>query len=327
MATIIHRRPAPARGAEPARGPGASLDALTPLGYASAVAAFGFLVFGLRPLADLGGTQLWNWGGVAEIVFNTLRNAAIVGLPAALEWGVPGARRVTPWLMRGTVLLALEQLAQPLLSAAQEFVSTQLEPNSQPFAYDTPLSLALGILRLSLNLLAIGGAWALADGLFDAGSRPRRGIVGGVVIAGMAVSAYAYLPLYGLWPGAQTPWPIDTPVFWMNLVGIAMGFLEIALWYVVGTRLVAGLAFRLRPRLGWGLGAVAGAASLAVRFAVPLMTLGQVQDPLAGQAVYVLATGLWIVLWVAFAAGLGRAREHHAGRVRLTRLYVRNPVS
>ena len=47
-----------------------------------------------------------------------LRPAAVVAMPAALELGVPGARRRTPWLMRGLVLLALEELARPAIRVA-----------------------------------------------------------------------------------------------------------------------------------------------------------------------------------------------------------------
>jgi hypothetical protein len=324
LATIVHRRVVPASGPAPARGPGARFDSLTWIGYASAVAAFGWLVFTLRPLLDAGDMRLWDWGQVARLVFTALRNAAVVGLPFALELGVPGARTRTPWLMRGSVLLAIEQLSHPLVSAAQDYLSSVLEPTSTP--YDTPLGLALGLARLALNLLAIGGAWALADGLFDAGSRPRRNLVAAVVVAGMALSAVAYLPLYGFWPGAGATFDLGTPLFWMNLAGIVMGFIEIAIWFAVGVRLVAGVPFRLHPRLGWVLGAIAGASSLAIRFGGPLLVLGRIQDEGVATAAFIIGTGMWMVLFLAFAAGLGRGRERRDGRPRRLRLFVLNPT-
>ena len=71
-----------------------------------------------------------------------------------------------------------------------------------------------------------------------------------------------------------------------------MGFVEIALWLVVGFRLFSGITFGLRPRRAWALGAVAGAGLLLVRFGAPLLIVGGlVADPAAGTALRLIEHG------------------------------------
>jgi hypothetical protein len=324
LAAIINRRLAPALGPGPPRGPGARLDSITWVGWLFALGGFAWLVYSLQPLLQLGGIATWDWAVVGDLVLRSLRDAAIAAMPFALELGVPGARRRTPWLMRGLVLLALDQLSKPVLGYAREFAFTELDPGGNPFLYDTPLALSLGLLTLATNLLTIGGAWGLSDGLADAGSRPRPRLVTSVVILGTAISLIAYLPVSGfLGEGAV---PGDQPVFWFNLAGLLMGLVEIALWFAVGTRLAAGPTFRLRPRRAWFLGAAAGAMILLARFAYPLLFVTRMQSPEPALALGVGTAVGWIVLFVAFAAGLGRGRERRELRPRRLRLYVLNPA-
>jgi hypothetical protein len=324
LATIIHRRLAPAAGRAAPRGPGASLDSITWVGWLFALGGFAWLVYALRPLLQLGDIGTWDWPVVGDLVVRSLRDAAIVAMPFALELGVPGARRRTPWLMRGLVLLALDQLSKPVLGYAREFAFTELDPGGDPFLYQTPLALSLGLLTLATNLLTIGGAWALSDGLADAGSRPRPRLLAAVVILGTTISVIAYLPVSGFFgEGAVAG---DQPAFWLNLAGLLLGLVEISLWFAVGTRLAMGPTFRLRPRRAWLLGAATGAVILLARFAYPLILAAQVQSFELSMALALGTSVGWIVLFLAFAAGLGRGRERREERPRRLRLYVRNPT-
>jgi hypothetical protein len=324
LATIVHRRLAPARGPAASRGPGAHLDSITWVGWLFALGAFAWLVYALRPLLQLGDIATWDWPTVGELVLRSARDAAIVAMPFALELGVPGARRRTPWLMRGLVLLALDQLSKPVLGYAREFAFTELDPGGNPFLYDTPLALALGLFTLATNLLTIGGAWALSDGLADAGSRPRPRLLAAVVILGTAISVVSYLPVSGFFGEGAVPG--DQPVFWFNLAGLLMGLVEIALWFAVGTRLATGPTFRLRPRRAWLLGATSGAVILVARFAYPLLLMTRIQNFELALALAVGTSVGWILLFLAFAAGLGRGRERREERPRRLRLYVLNPT-
>jgi hypothetical protein len=325
LSTIVHRRLAPSTGPAAPRGPGASLDSITWVGWLFALGGFAWLVYSLRPLLQIGDIGTWDWAVVGDLVLRSLRDAAIVAMPFALELGVPGARRRTPWLMRGLVLLALDQLSKPVLGYAREFAITELDPGGNPFLYDTPLAVSLGLLTLATNLLTIGGAWALSDGLADAGSRPSPRRVASVVVVGTAISVIAYLPVSGFFGEGAIPG--DQPAFWLNLVGLLMGLVEIALWFAVGARLAAGHTFRLRPRRAWLLGAIAGAMILVARFAYPLLLMSRIQSFELSLALAVGTSFGWIVLFVAFAAGLGRGRERREARPRRLRLYVLNPTA
>lgn len=324
MATIVNRRPAPATRPAPARGPGASLDALTWVGWASGLAAFGFLVFGLRPLTELGDPRFWDWSQVGFTVLESVRNATVVALPAALEWGVPGARRRTPWLMRGVVLLAVEQLARPVLEVAREQYFERV-PEAADLSFDTPVGLALVLVSLGASVLGIAGAWALSDGLSDAGARPRRAIVAGVVAAGTALALYVYLPLYGFFTEGVVQ-EVDRLLWWLNLGGLLLGFLDIALWLMIGVRLLAGLPFGLRPRRAWMLAAAAGACVIGLRLLASLLPLVNMAASELSWGLRIVTDASWVLLLLAFAAGLGRGRERREERPRRMRLFVLNPT-
>jgi hypothetical protein len=297
---------------------------LTWVGWASGLAAFGFLVFGLRPLSELGDPRSWDWGQVGFTVLESVRNATVVALPAALEWGVPGARRRTPWLMRGVVLLAVEQLARPVLEVAREQYFERV-PEAADLYFDTPVGLALVLVSLGVSVLGIAGAWALSDGLSDAGARPRRAIVVGVVAAGTALALYVYLPLYGFFAEGVVQ-EVDRLLWWLNLGGLVLGFADIALWLMVGVRLLAGLPFRLRPRRAWVLAAAAGACVIGLRLLTSLLPLVDSVASELSWGLRLVTDASWILLLLAFAAGLGRGRERREERPRRMRLFILNPT-
>ena len=295
------------------------------LGWVSVIAAVGYLVISLRPILDLGGPAVWDWGEVGNRVLAALRPAVVIGMPAALELGVPGARRRTPWLMRGLVLLALEELARPAIRVAQQYVYEQISPEALDPGFESPIGLALALVSIAATLLAIGGAWALSGGLADAGARPRRVTLAIVVGVGLVVSAFAYLPLSGFLVEGAT-FDFALPRTWFNVLSVAFGFVEIWLWLVIGTRLVAGSGLRLRPRRAWFLGAISGVTILVVRLGYPLLFITQPDVPGLVFATGVVASVPWIVLFLAFATGLGRGRERREERPRRLRLYVLNPA-
>lgn len=319
MARIVHRRLAP-RSALPStapRGPGAQLDSISWVGWLFGLAALATFAYALRPVLSLGDSRLWDWGQVAELALGGLRDAAIVGLPFALELGVPGARRLTPWLLRATVLLALDQLARPAIVAAEDMAFTTIF--SDPSEGD-PMALwqAFTLVGLVASLLGIGGVWALAVGLADAGAWLGRGKTTALLAAGTAVSLM-FIPLTGL-VGEAT-----VPSIALALAGFLLGMVETTLWFLAGPRLIAGFALQLRPRRAWGLAAIAGCATLAVRLLTPVLVLTAFSPPIS-VAIRILAEGGWIALSLAFALGLGRGRERRRPRPVRMRLFVRNPT-
>ena len=133
MATIVNRRLARCLGPAPARGPGASLDALTWVGWASVLAAFGFLVFGLRPLAELGDPAVLGLGpGRLHRCSSPSGTRPWLRCRRRSSGASRGRGGRTPWLMRGVVLLALEQLARPVLEVAREQYFERVPAGDRP---------------------------------------------------------------------------------------------------------------------------------------------------------------------------------------------------
>lgn len=318
VASIVDRRLAPPLPAV-ARGPGSALSSLTLIGWVSAVVAIGWLVNELRPLLEPGALDARQWEGIAGRVLTALGDAAVIGMPAALELGVPGARRRTPWLMRGLVLLALAQLARPAIAFVQD-LATLLDPSFELFDYETPLGLAFGVVTVATGLLSVGGAWALSDGLFDAGARPRRVLMGVVAVTGTAATVVAFVPYLG------DALDLAVPLGWLNLASLAISAAVIALWLVVATRLMAGFAPRLAPRRAWFLAAAAGLCLVVSRFGSAAQLLNGGLAPVVSEVLFVVGVTAWVLLFLAFATGLGRGRERRVGRPRRMRLYVLNPT-
>ncbi len=296
------------------------------VGWLFMVLGVGWFVWNMRFLLDLGGPVQWSWPAVLQAILGAARGAAVIAMPAALEIGVPGARKRTRWLYRGLVLLSLEQLARPVLSQLQQLAFDSLGAESMQPSLDRPISLALVMASLSVSLLALAGTWSLADGLADAGARPRRWILGGVLAAAMAVTLAAYLPGFGFFVEGSV-FDFSSLALWTNLLGLVIGLVEIALWVVVGVRLVAGaLGRRLRPREAWLYGGLAGVLLLAVRVGFPLILMARFEGDGLTLALNAIAAGPWIFLFIAFTAGLGRGRERRAEPLRRVRLFVLNPT-
>ncbi len=330
MATIIHRRLVSPRRDQVPRGPlaglGDRLSSLTFLGFLSAIAAVTWFLLQVTPLLAVDAlSEARRWSTVATVL-NALGEAATIGLLAALELGVPGARRRTPSLRRGLVLLALAQLSRPVLGALQDLV-VQVQPDFQPYDYQQPLALAFGLVTLATGLFWVGGAWSLSDGLSDAGARPRRRVIAAVAAAGVIAALATILPYLDQVFGDSAVLNV------LNLVSLGISLVLTALWLMVATRLVSGVRSRLAPRRAWVLAAGSGAGFLVVRFGYPLyqVILGRAGQngqriPFVGEALLVADVLSWVLLFLAFAAGLGRGRERRDARPPLLRLFVLNPT-
>jgi len=327
LATIIHRRPARSVRPTPPRGPGGTFWSLTRVGWLFAALGAAWLAWSLRFLLDLGDPVQWSWAAVLQQALTALRGAAVVAMPAALELGVPAARRRTPWLYRGLVLLAIEQLARPVLTQLQQLAFENLGPDSLQPSFAQPILLVLVLLSLAVTLLAVAGTWSLSDGLADAGARPRRWVLGGVVAAGAALSAFVYVPGYGFFTEGAVIDPTSLAL-WINVISIILGLIEIALWIAVAVRLVYGGATRrLRPKEAWLYGAIAGLFLLVIRVVYPVVFLAKLEGDALAAVLNTVAAGPWIFLFIAFVAGLGRGRERREERPSRVRLFIRHPTS
>ena len=147
----------------------------------------------------------------------------------------------------------------------------------------------------------------------------------GVVAAGTALSLFAYLPPYGFFTEGVVQ-EVDKVLWWLNLGGLVLGFVDIALWLMVGVRLLAGLPFGLRPRRAWVLAAVAGACVIGYRLLASMLPLADLTGSELSWGLRFVSDASWVLLLLALAAGLGRGRERRAARPRRVRLYVLNPT-
>ena len=288
-----------------ARRPLSAAQRLGPVGWTFAVLAVAWAVVELWPLTQFSAFD--SLGQDALLVVRTLGDVALVALPAGLLLGFPGARRRNRWLFRGLVLLALVQLAQPAMRALQAWVLEQVDLSVAGF---NPLWTAMVLVWLAIAVISLAGVWALSDGLFDAGARPRRAVL--VVIAGAAVA----LELAVL---VQVVADDGLGVFRDGLLSIASFAISIAVyaaWFVVGARLVAGFAAGLVPRRAWALGALAGGL-LIIDSLVPTLQLSA--GPLGamslslGPVLVVTSSAVWVLLFLALALGLGRGTNRGPG--------------
>jgi hypothetical protein len=310
------RIPAP----EP-RGPGASLSALTWVGWVSLIAAVAWFLVSMRPLLDTGDIGTWNWGEVTWLAWRGLADAAIIALPAALEWGVPGARRRTPLLLRGTVLLALLLVARGALTLIQAWL---FDTTDFGFDFESPIGLSLTLVQLGTVVLGIAGVWAISDGLVDVGSRLSRRLLAAAIVVGLILGAWI-VPIYAV-SVDDLGSALGRPLFWLNLVGLVLYVVDSVLWCIVAVRLLAGFTARLRPGRGWAIGALAGAAMLAARALSMLLSITGGQDAWLTVVAQLLYDAPWILLVLAFLAGVGRGRERRDAPPPRMHLFIRNPT-
>ena len=319
MTHVAHRRYLTAAESQ-ARRPLSAVQRLGPVGWTFAVLAAAWAVVELWPLTQFSAFDSLDQD--ALLVVRTLGDVALLALPAGLLLGFPGARRRNRWLFRGLVLLALVQLAQPAQRALQSWVLEREGPGLFEGAF-SPLYEATVLVSIAIGVVSLAGVWALSDGLFDAGARPRRAVL--VVLAGAAVALeLAFL--------VQVVADNGLGVFRDGLPSIASFAISIAIyaaWFVVGARLVAGFAAGLVPRRAWALGALAGGLLIVDSLVTSLQlwtgALGAMSLSL-GPVMVVTSSAVWVSLFLALALGLGRGTNRGPGeRRRLRRCEVRRP--
>ena len=319
MARVVQRRflaPAEAK----ARRPVGPAQRLGPVGWVFAVLAVGWAVVALRPLTEFSAFDSVDKD--ALLIVQTLGDVAILALPAGLLLGFPGARRRNPWLFRGVVLIALVSLVQPALRALQTWVLDQVDLSAGGFS---PLYAATAMVSLAIGIVSLAAVWAVSDGLFDAGARPRRLVLALVAAAAVVLELVFVVPLV-----------VDNglAIFRNGILDIASFAISVAFyaaWYVVAARLVVGFTLGLVPRRAWAVGAFAGALYIIGSLATTLQVwAGQFWGALLnfGIALQVASSAVWVLLLVALALGLGRGTSRGAGeRRRLPRYQLGRPAA
>lgn len=282
----------------------------------AAIVAFGA---GIQPLLAPGVIGSAAWLNIGLQVLQAISNATVFALPAALMIGFPGVAKRNRWLLRGAVLLALAEVARPVLGIVQGFVVGALDPDQlQVQDPSTALGLAFALAGLAVGLISIAGAWAFSDGLEDAGGRVRRLVVPVLATLGIAVTVAVY------WEAIKQGVDLATIGGWLNVVGLGLSLLLIGLWIEVGVRLVAGLVRGGVPRPAWMLGGIAGALLVAERFLSPLGGLVP-GTQLVSLVVAVMGLLVWPVLLAGALLGLGRGTRRRRLGSPLRRLYVVHP--
>ncbi len=319
MARWVHRRVLTAEEAQ-ARRPLTAAQRLGFVGWAFALLAVAWAAVELWPITQFSAFD--SMYDDAMLVVRALGDVAIVALPAGLLLGFPGARHRNPWLFRGVLLLALLQLALPAIRALQGWVFEQVDPSLEAFG---PVLAAMSLVSLGAMFVRLAATWALSDGLFDAGARPRRPVL--VLIAGAVVA----LDLVVVGPVVLAN---GSGVFangFLDVVSLVLSLAVTVAWWVVVARLGVGFVVGLPPRRAWALGALAGAlfitqdlVLIAWSLAGQLWQVSLGLDPVAA----IVGSAVWVLLFVALAMGLGRGTSRPAGeRRRLPRYELGRPAA
>ncbi|HEY5629086.1 MAG TPA: hypothetical protein VIR16_06210, partial [Candidatus Limnocylindrales bacterium] len=318
MRAFIHRRQILPPTAE-SSGPGSTVGPvlrrliapLTWIGWLSLLGAASSLV-------------VWLWGrvmgGVPSDVgqdfatlgaLRQLASFATILLPAALELGYPGVARRNPWLLRGTLLLALALLSGPLTSFVWDWASNALFGDGGQFDQsDIAFALAQALALAGALLQALG--WlAFLRGLMVARARPRDAVLLAFALAAVALWVGALLPSF------DQLWASDRPIFSAtNVIGILVGLCHAAATAGVVAALLSGALRRLQPRLGWAFGLATAIAMAAATIAIPVQVLlGPWTQPDGSQDYWLLNVytalniGASLLLFAACLAGIGRGTD------------------
>jgi hypothetical protein len=327
MARLVHRRVAVRRGAPEPGGLDSILACMTPVGWLSVLAAVGIVVADLRPLIDSGVLGSVPLTSIAGELAGALADAALMLMPAALLVGYPGIGRRNRWLYRGAVMLAGAQFARLLLDVVQPWVLEALVPESGGVIDPTTLQgLAFALLSLGIGLVTIAGAWSFSDGLAEAGARPPR------VLLGVAAAGLVGGMLLVYWPYLTSTLDLTTVVGWLNVAGLTMSMVLIALYGVLSLRLLSGPFMRLVPAGAWIAAALGGGALMAQRILSPIgawLSTSPEQAAIVAQisaVIVLLGYVAWPLIMLAALLGLGRGVRRRRVRSPLVRLYVMNPT-
>ncbi len=332
MRTLVHRTQVPTT-APGTLGPGSTVGPivsrlaapLTWVGKLSIAGAAFSLIVWAWPWA-MGGVPLESGDLTALVLLREIASIATILLPAALEFGYPRVARRNPWLLRGTLLLALALLARPLAGVVQGWaMNALLQAGDRAQLFESEIAFALvQVLAISCVLLEALGWLAFLRGLFLAHARPRGAVMVAFALAGIAVWVAALVPSFGqLWASDQAL--LSTT----NAIWILVGLCRAAATAGVAAALLAGAVWRLQPHLGWALGAATAVAMAAAAIADPVQVLlgpwarpdGSQDDwLLAAVAALDIATSL--LLLGACLAGIGRGTNERRGEWPRRRAYV-----
>jgi hypothetical protein len=225
-------------------------------------------------------------------------------------------------MVRGTVWLALLLAARGALSLIQGWL---VDTADFQFDFESPVGLSLTLVQLGTVLIGIAGVWALSDGLIDAGSRIGRRLLAAAIAVGLILVTWI-VPFYAA-SAHNLGSALGQPLFWLNLVGLVLYLVDTVLWCIVAVRLMAGFGAHLRPGRAWVIGALAGAAMIAARAFSMLLNITGGRGDLLTVVAQLLDGAPWILLVLAFLAGLGRGRERRDAPPRRMRLFIRNPTA
>lgn len=314
MGRIVHRRRLPS-----ARTP-SGIRRLPIVGRAFLLIAVVVAAGELWPAinaAMLGVTDLV--GQFADVLPTTLRNAAIVAMPAAVLWARPRVRRTNPWLWKGVLIVATIQLAR----YPAEFVQTRLlETQGTAGVDDQLLFLTVNGISLILAFLSALGVWAVTEGLKDAGARLSNAVV---AVLAVGVAAVVIVVFGGpAYEEIRAGMSLQLAMALVSVLANAVFLFALALLAARGS---VGAIRRLEPPAGWRVGALAAIALVASPLLSLAGTLAQQLSPGAldfaifQTVMRVLAIVGWPLFAVALSMGMGAWPVRRPGAARRT--YVR----
>lgn len=322
MPHIEHRQPAVRRRSDP-KGLDGVVACLSRWGWLAIAAGLVWMIVGFIPLTNPGALETMDPRSLALLVLGRVSDAALIWLVPAFELGFPGVRRRNRSLWRGAWIIAIAFLARPAISAFESWFIPIVDPDLSKYQDpSTAIGLAVVLVRLAVGILTIAGAWTLSDGLADAGARPKRILLALAALGGAGLTLGAYAPFL-----AQT---LDLTSIggWLNLVGLVMTLVLVAIWMVVAARLVLTTSERLRPQRAWFLAWVTGVILLIQRLGSPisLITDPQSQNLMLATLVSGAASVSWLTLFAAALLGFGRGTERRRIRPAPMRTFeIRRP--
>jgi len=320
---LVHRRRIGSSSGDP-KGPGGTigplLAPLTLIGWLSIVAAIAYAAVQLSsPLEGV----FTSSGDISWLaLLHVVSSSVVILLPAALELGYPGVRRRNKALLIGLTLLAVAEVMRPAVTWLFDWADTMIviDPNGTSgnvAQFDsTPwLMFARQLMGVARQVIDLAAWLSVFAGLGAAGARPR----GRVVIA-PALAVTAVIATYD----AVTLWTFSSegdlsmaPFALANVLAAGVGICTTAASVAVVVALLWGANLRLRPRLAWRLGAVAGVLMVVGILSALAFTLfawrlsGEDSTGVATLLAIsqILQSAGWPLLLAASLAGLGRGTD------------------
>ncbi len=244
---------------------------------------------------DLGSAVSYGLSWVSSIV------PPILGL--ALFWRHPDARRTTPLLVFGLLLLSLGELLDAFSEPIGTFLRTIAPPNDADLVtgIQSPAEFAF---RVFTSLLAVFALLYIGAGLSLARTRERRSAERPLAVWLAALAIVSTVLSITVLPGLL----VDvTPMFVAQVViGAIISGLVTFGWAYIATVTLGGWMAGEPPRRAWAVAAFGTSVLLAVRLLFPVLNL-VLFDPQAVPVFWILASASyvgWFMLAAAFLLGL-----------------------